>query len=806
MPSPVSEQGSLPAVAYEVRVDIPAWGAAESIELDEDSVHVRSLELAEGLGEPFRLRVTLRSQDGRFDPSRLAGADIHLRMARHDPGNRGLTEGRMVHGVVLRSTYLGAFADAYEASVEVVPTIRLLDTAPRSRIFQDRTVVEIAQEVWGEFLSPRGRSLAVDQLTKNYRPRDYCVQYQETDLAFVTRILAEDGISFVFDHAEEFESVVLIDTHETLRSVREVVEGPGNSSPLPVPIEQGDTAFSDTETVIRLELQRDVHAASSEVERWDWKLSPAANVSAAVVPEGDVPPWRVGQIYEHDTRRLQEDQRGDGPHLDDAMPRAVNRVDAQTLRANARRGTSRVVGMTPGATFEVDGHPDSEFNQPYYCVRVSHRADNPQVERGAGGMFAGPNYENEFVCAPEDQPLCPVPSRRPRIYGPQTAAVVGPDAEEIHTDRYGRIQVRMHWDREQRDQETATSCWVRVAQSWAGAGWGAMFIPRVGMEVLVTFLDGDPDRPLCIGSVYNGENAPPYPLPDERTKSTIRTRSSPGGEGFNELRFDDAAGSEEVYIQAQKDLNELVKDAHTMRVGSSQTVDVGSNQVQTIGGSRDIKITGTQKMTVDGAPKGEPPPDFIGHELEVTGDISQSATKTVTVNGDVKVTVVCGGSKIEITPNMITLNAGGGASLTLGSGVFFSSADGGVSVDLSDAGVMEMTSKQAGAIKMDSTIAMTSAAGSAVEVTSDITMEAGSGATLGLSDVVEVAGSSVTATGGAGQVKIDGDVEATGTSVKLSAGASRVELAAASATMSSASVTVQGMGQVSIGAPNVKIN
>ncbi len=806
MPSPLSEQGPLPAVAYEVRVDIPAWGAAESIELDEDSVHVRSMELAEGLGEPFRLRVTLRSQDGRFDPSRLAGADVHLRMARHDPGNHGLTEGRMIRGVVVRSTYLGSFADAYEVSVEVAPTIGLLDTAPRSRIFQDRTVVEIAQDVWGEFLAPRGRSLVTDQLTKTYRPRDYCVQYQETDLAFITRILAEDGISFVFDHADEFESVVLIDTHETLRSAREVVEGPGDSSPLPVAMEQGDTAYADTETIVRLELQRDVHAAGSEVERWDWKLSPAANVSATVTPEGDVPPWRIGQIYEYDTRRLQEDQCGDGPHLDDALPRAMHRVDAQALRANARRGTSRVVGMSPGATFEVDGHPDSEFNQPYYCVRVSHRADNPEIERGAASTFAGPNYENEFVCTPLDQPLCPVPALRPRIYGPQTATVVGPDAEEIHTDRFGRIQVRMHWDREQRGQPTATSCWVRVAQSWAGAGWGAVFIPRVGMEVLITFLDGDPDRPLCMGSVYNGQNAPPYPLPDERTKSTIRTRSSPGGEGFNELRFDDAAGSEEVYIQAQKDLNELVKDAHTMRVGSSQTTDVGSNQVQTIGGNRNITITGTQRMTVDGAPTGEPPPDFIGHELEVTGDISQSATKTVTVNGDVMVTVVCGGSKIEITPNTITLNAGGGASLTLGAGVFFSSAGGGVSVDLSDTGVMQMTSSQAGEIKMDSTIAMTSAAGSVVEVTADIAMEAGSGATLGLDDAIELAGRSITATGGAGNVTIDGDVSAEGTSVKLSAGASKVELAASSATMSSASVTVQGMGQVSIGAPNVKIN
>lgn len=806
MPSPLSEQGSLPAVAYEARIDVPAWGGADSIELDEEAVRVRAVEFIEALGEPFRLRATLRSQDGRFDPSRLAGADAHIRMVRSDVGNRGLLEGRTVHGVVLRSTYLGAFADAYEASVEIVPTVSLLGTAPRSRIFQDQTVVQIAQEVWGEFLAPRNRTLDVDQLTKTYRPRDYCVQYQESDLAFVTRILAEEGVSFVFDHAHEFESVVLIDNHETLRSVRQIVEGPGDSSPLAVPMEQGDTAFADTETIVRLEMHRNVHAAGSEVERWDWKLSPAANVRSTVTPEGDVPPWRVGEIYEHDTGRLQENARGDGPHLDDGMPNAVNRVEAQALVANARRGTSRVVGMSPGATFEVDGHPDSEFNQGYYCIRVTHRGDSPEIERGTASTFAGPNYENNFVCALEEQPLCPTPALRPRIYGPQTATVVGPSAEEIHTDRFGRIQVRMHWDREQREQETGTSCWVRVAQSWAGGGWGAMFIPRVGMEVLITFLDGDPDRPLCVGSVYNGQNTPPYPLPEERTKSTIRTRSSPGGEGYNELRFDDAAGSEEVYIQAQKDLNELVKDAHAMNVGSTQTIDVGSNQTQTVGGNRNITITGSQKMTVEGVPKGEPPPEFLGHELEVTGDISQSATKTVTVNGDVMVTVLCGGSKIEITPSTITLNAGGGASLTLGAGVFFSSAGGGVCVDLTDAGVMQMTSSQAGEIKMDSTIAMSSAAGSAIEMTSDIAMKAGSGATVGLSSTVEVAGTSVTTTGGAGKIVVEGDISATGNTVKLAAGASKVELEAAAATMSSASVSVQGMGQVSIGAPNVKIN
>ena len=249
-------------------------------------------------------------------------------------------------------------------------------------------------------------------------------------------------------------------------------------------------------------------------------------------------------------------------------------------------------------------------------------------------------YRNWFECMDARLPYRPqtVPPR-PRIHGPHTAIVVGPPGEEIHTDEHGRIKVRFHWDRVSPFDDTA-SCWIRVAQRWSGPGWGALILPRVGMEVLVEFLDGDPDRPMVTGCVYNGNNMPPYPLPDEKTKSTTRSESSPGGGGFNEIRLEDAKGAEEIYVHAQLDMNTVVLQHTTRTVGVDDTDTVGNNQVESVGVDRTASVGNNEDLTVGVSQNrtigGNQMTAIAANQLYTVGgaqDLIVGGTQTVSVTG-----------------------------------------------------------------------------------------------------------------------------------------------------------------------------
>jgi type VI secretion system secreted protein VgrG len=326
--------------------------------------------------------------------------------------------------------------------------------------------------------------------------------------------------------------------------------------------------------------------------------------------------------------------------------------------------------------------------------KVEHRADCPEVERG-GASGSSVNYSNRFECFPLEVDQPPVARAKPRVFGYQTAVVVGPPGEEIHTDRHGRVKVLMHWDREQRDEVPDTSCWLRVAQMWAGAGWGTLFLPRVGMEVLVSFIDGDPDRPIVTGCVYNGANQPPYSLPNDRTKSTIKTSSSPGGSGFNELRFEDAKGTEELFMQAQRDMNTNVLRNQSTTVGNDQrvtvkndrTVDitgyesdsVGKDRMRSVDGNEEITIAGSQYVQI-GAPAvpGEAPgaktPAVPGAEVHVTG--------THTIEATEKLVLKVGATSLVITAQNLAITTDGSvdvgaanSSMSLREGLVTTNAD-----------------------------------------------------------------------------------------------------------------------------------
>src|SRR3989441_2894407 len=269
-------------------------------------------------------------------------------------------------------------------------------------------------------------------------------------------------------------------------------------------------------------------------------------------------------------------------------------------------GETNCARLTPGHTFEIGGHPRKDYNGKYLIVGAQHHGSQPQA-LGREGAGSASSYSSSFTCIPADVPYRPPRiTPRPMAQGAQTAVVVGPSGEEIHTDEHGRIKVQFHWDREGKKDENS-SCWIRVAQPWAGPKWGSLFIPRIGWEVVVEFMDGDPDQPLVTGSVYHADNPPPYSLPGDKTKSTIMSNSSKGGGGSNELRFEDAKGSEEIYLHGQKDWNVVIENDESDTIGGNPTVPVGKGDAVSLDRERPREDGKADGMNIEGKRVGKGP-------------------------------------------------------------------------------------------------------------------------------------------------------------------------------------------------------
>jgi type VI secretion system secreted protein VgrG len=336
------------------------------------------------------------------------------------------------------------------------------------------------------------------------------------------------------------------------------------------------------------------------------------------------------------TRRIY-DYPGGYAAKDAGDARASRRLAEMESAALRMCGTGTVRAFAAGGRFTLAGHPQGVLNQSWLLRSVRLRA-------GLG------NFDNEFVAMPESKPYRPQRrTPRPRIAGSQTAVVVGAAGEELWTDTHGRIKLQFHWDQLGAKDENS-SCWVRVAQAWAGPGWGGFVLPRIGQEVVVSFLDGDPDRPLVTGCVYNGTNAPPYALPDAQTRTTLKSSSSPGGEGFNELRFEDKAGEEEVWLKAQKDLTVAVGNARKVTVTEADdTLEVskGNRSVTVATGNETLTVAGTRTVKVSGAETHTSEADHtlkVGGNLtiEVTGNITLKASGSLTLEAGTSVSIKAG--------------------------------------------------------------------------------------------------------------------------------------------------------------------
>ena len=555
------------------------------------------MELVEPVDGPFALRV-LALHDDTVDPHGFIGARLELSFGRrHD-------EPRHVHGVVVRAELVGTDDGVAQLQLDVAPALAAAELVPRSAVFQDVTIVEIAHTLLGRAARARGLDLDLVELgCPAFEPLDYAVQWRESDLDFVARLLADHGVTWLVetkaaDDGPAHERVVLLGPAARWPGAgpQPFTDGVGRKPPCHA-MAHGREAVAIDETIAVLRVASSVAPRGWTWAAWDWSsVVPGELRGHAPQPEPpehtpEHSPAHTDIGYDHDTHRLVERER---TVLDDSPTRAALRLAAARSRAAACRGRSDIVALRAGTVLEVHGQACAAPGGRYVLTRVVHRAE---FLHGHEGAEHGARYHNEFTCVPEATGHTPQLRPRPRIAGPHTAVVVGPAGEEIHTDVHGRIRVRFGWDRA---PAAEGSCWLRVAQAWAGQGFGALVLPRVGMEVLVAFIDGDPDRPLCTGCLYDGANVTPEFLPDARTRTTLRSSSTPGGGGYNELTIEDAAGHERIFVRAQRDLVEQVRADHRAQVGVDQTIGIGRDQRLEVGGNQTERIVGDVDRRIEG--------------------------------------------------------------------------------------------------------------------------------------------------------------------------------------------------------------
>jgi type VI secretion system secreted protein VgrG len=532
--------------------------------LGGDTLLLRHLGGQESISRLFRFDLDLVSEQDSIDFKSIIGKNLGVRLELEDG------KFRHFHGVVSRFAQGTRDRRLVSYRAEVVPWLWFLTRRADCRIFQDKTVPDIIKKVFSDL----GFSDFTMRLGGSHKPRVYCVQYRETDFNFVSRLMEEEGIAYFFEHEESKHTLVLFD------SASGNPECPG----------QADAEYATTEGASRRAgeveewyVERELHPGKYAITDYNFespKSSLLANTTSAELIGGN----DKYEVYDFPTVHKT---------LDEGDDRVKLRMEAEETSAIRIHGRSTCPGFTSGHRFTLKHHYRTDYNTAYLLTSVEH-----SVNQGVGDEESGGTYANSFTCVPRSIRFRPpLLTPRPVVQGVQTAVVTGPAGEELYLDKYGRIKVQFHWDRDGKHDEK-TSCWVRVAQPVAGKGWGAHCHPRIGQEVVVEFLEGDPDRPIVTGCVYNAEQMPPYALPANSTRTGLKSRSSKGGGGFNELRFEDKKGAEEVFVHAQKDENIVVGNNKTEQVGNDETITILNNRTETVAGNETLTVAKNRSRNV----------------------------------------------------------------------------------------------------------------------------------------------------------------------------------------------------------------
>lgn len=616
------------------------YAFAVTTPLGADKVLLDSFGIIERISEPFRMRLVMASEYSDLEFSQIVGKAVTV-TATDEQGRKSY-----FHGIVGRFRQNGLVYTA-----EVLPKLWQLTLASDNRVFQNKTAPDIVTQV----LQEQGITDLRNALTGSYQQREYCVQYNETAFNFVSRLMEEEGIFYFFEHHEDKHVLVLADHTPDCPNCANLATV--NFKPA------AERPWIEVDVVTAAAFEEILVPAKYQATDYNF-TTPSTSLLSTVSGNGG-----TGSVYEYP---------GLYTSKNDGDARVKVRLDELQSLAKTLWGESICRTFRSGHKFTLAGHQRQDLNAEYVLHSVEHR--------GARGV-----YDNSFTAFPATAAFRPRRTAvKPRIHGTQTALVVGKSGEEIWTDQYGRVKVQFHWDQLGTKDENS-SCWIRVAQGWAGKNWGATWLPRLAQEVVVAFLDGDPDRPLVVGAVYNGQQPVPYTLPDEQTKSTVKSNSSKGGNGFNEIRFEDKAKSEELYMHAQKDMKVAVVNDLTWTIDHDETATVKNNRTATISegndaltvskGNRTITLSqgndsltisqGTCTITVTGADSRTSKNGFT-HEvtgnctLKVNGDLTIQATGGVTIKAGTSLELDAGTSLTLKAGTSLTGSAGTSLSLSGG--------------------------------------------------------------------------------------------------------------------------------------------
>ncbi|KXF83006.1 type VI secretion system Vgr family protein [Enterovibrio coralii] len=603
----------------------------------EETLSVIAFEGEESLSEPYRFAIEAASRSAMLRADSIVDMPATLTMWENGEATRFFS------GIVSQFVQGDTGHHHTYYSLVLVPELFRLSLRQNSRIFQTQSVPEIMSIL----LQEMGIDNYAFSLKNTYEQREYCVQYRESDLEFLSRIAAEEGISYHFIHEDGTHTAVFFDDTQTLATLEN-----------PVIYNATVGGVAELPFVRTFQFKSQVRPSSVQLKDYSFKNPAYCFINT-----------EQGQELSYQ-RSTYEHFDYPGRYKRDSAGNPFTRFRLQHLRSDALTGNgkSNVCLVTSGYKFVLEGHNNGELNRDWCVTSVIHHGTQPQALEEAGGE-GETTYNNAFYVIPGHRQWRAVPNSKPRVDGPQIATVVGPDGEEIFCDEHGRVKVQFPWDRYGESNEKS-SCWVRVSQGWAGAQYGMVALPRIGHEVIVSFLEGDPDQPIVTGRTYHVRNLSPYKLPDHKTMTVLRTDTHKG-EGYNELRFEDEADKEEIFVHAQKNMAIKVRNSKDERVDYNRTTSIGNdeelavaaNRKITVEGQQDHKTTGSYLEQIDGDKGLSVQGDFA---QKVGGGVGVDASSDITLQSSSKITLKVGGSfvvihggGVDIKGPAINLNSGG---------------------------------------------------------------------------------------------------------------------------------------------------
>jgi type VI secretion system secreted protein VgrG len=706
-----------------ITMDVPA--GAESLQF-------RALSARDELGRLFSYELDLISDDPALKASDLLGQTMTVHLEQRDG------ELRHFNGYITDFALVGSSGSFALYHVTLRPWLWLLTRTANCRIFQHLSVPDIVRQIFRD----QGLTDFEERLSGNYQKSDFTVQYRESDFNFVSRLMEREGIYYYFKHAQDKHILVLADSY----SAHDAGSGCETLPYFPPDIQRdARMEFVDSWTTSH-HLETGAYALSD----FDFQR-PNANLQAKLSAPNDHAQANF-EIFDYPGAYTQVRAGEDYAKI---------RLEERHVDYAGAHGRTNARPFAVGNFFTLAEHPVEDQNREYLIVSAHHEMRTHDPRSGAE-LPEEEVHRCDFSVIESSRPFRPARlSKAPIVHGPQTAIVVGKAGEDIWTDDHGRVKVKFHWDRFASGDENS-SCWVRVSQAWAGSGWGGIHIPRIGQEVIIDFLEGDPDRPIITGRVYNGDNRTPFALPANQTQSGIKSHSTKGGgqNNFNALRFEDKKGSEQVYLQAEKDLDSLVKNDETRDVKHDQTITIGNDRKKTVVKNETVLVQGSRTETV-----AKQETITIGgsrtESVALAESITVGAARTTAIGGADSLTV--GGAQM--------VSVGGARSIAVG-GVESTSIGGARSVDVGANESVSISGSRTEDVGKDVTVSIQGK--SSQTVAKDSVVDVGKKLVINVADEVVIKTGEATIT-----MKKNGDITIKGKNIKLD-GSGKVNVKASS--------------------------